>query len=972
MTEQADLTRWNRARLRRIRYVDGNAATFLETLRATLGKRLPDWQPGLPPSAAETPAARLARLEQQYDGPRGDLLWELTRAFARACAVLADHIDAFANEMFLDTAGEWESLRRLAQTIGYTPAPASSATTAIWLQARPGTAGTVPSGMRLQHVPAAGGAPLVFETLDSVPVDARRNAIRLVGHDRNPAVLDTAQLTLDRQVPGLRPGDPVVIEDAGSGRLLPRIASGVSSGPGSAILTLDSPVTADENIACGDAVVHLRPAARFGLTGPIPSTWILRDSLRLCRPPAAGIIEAGTVIHIWDGINDGAYRIAAEVAGADIRCPSRVEPARMLAGQAMQAGPVTPIAAADLQTAKIRPDPYELAGQGRCWSMLLPGNRMDLFNLRRIAWQLPSTSLADPVPCDVIDATYPMYLPEATDPAHGRRTRIVFALPEEVSNLLPEQEWDQQLRQAGLYLPLSAGLPVDVPLGTNGQPFPASVLCGADPGIRSGDLVLVRDGAAVAARADRSGPPTGGGGAWEIRVAQWSGDAAAVYHRATTSAYAAFTVRARLDEHALNPTPLTGSGLELTEQVSEGQDVLVEREGQPALTFLARVTAAAPADGGGSRVTLDRELHADDGYLVGTTVVHGNVVRAGHGERRPERVLGSGDGTTAYASYLVHEPLVATVPDATAPHGARLDIEVLVDGQPWKLVDTLAGSGPADAHCFARLTEDGGLLIGFGDGRNGRRVPAGVDNVRIRYRAGAGAAGNQIPPQGLRPVDLPPLITAARQPLSPAGGDDAEDLTSLRTRARAMVRALERGVTLDDIAALTASYRGIEQATALPASGPARDRRPVVRVVVVPVGADTVAGPLGQQLHAYLAAHATPAVDILPPEAYHAVLVPIDVIVDLAPGAEPNDVKAAVRRAVPGQLGPRQRRLGQPLRLSEVYAVAEAVAGVAASTCSFRTPPGDPHLWPARPDELVGCDESMLTVKSRAEAEEGR
>jgi len=39
MSTGNDLTRWNRAGLRRFRYVDGNAVTFLEFLRAELAKR---------------------------------------------------------------------------------------------------------------------------------------------------------------------------------------------------------------------------------------------------------------------------------------------------------------------------------------------------------------------------------------------------------------------------------------------------------------------------------------------------------------------------------------------------------------------------------------------------------------------------------------------------------------------------------------------------------------------------------------------------------------------------------------------------------------------------------------------------------------------------------------------------------------------------------------------------------------------
>ena len=45
MTGRSDITRWNRAGLRRFQYVDANAATYLEELRVRLADRFPGWQP---------------------------------------------------------------------------------------------------------------------------------------------------------------------------------------------------------------------------------------------------------------------------------------------------------------------------------------------------------------------------------------------------------------------------------------------------------------------------------------------------------------------------------------------------------------------------------------------------------------------------------------------------------------------------------------------------------------------------------------------------------------------------------------------------------------------------------------------------------------------------------------------------------------------------------------------------------------
>src|SRR5262245_42743775 len=116
MSSPTDLTRWNRAGLRRFRYVDGNAALFLERLRARLEGDFPGWKAMQAPST-ETDEEKLARVLEQYQRGRHpvrpDWGWEICRALARACHVLGEHVDAYANEGYLGTATQWEALRRL-------------------------------------------------------------------------------------------------------------------------------------------------------------------------------------------------------------------------------------------------------------------------------------------------------------------------------------------------------------------------------------------------------------------------------------------------------------------------------------------------------------------------------------------------------------------------------------------------------------------------------------------------------------------------------------------------------------------------------------------------------------------------------------------------------------------------------------------------------------------------------------------
>jgi hypothetical protein len=183
----ADLTRWNRAGLTRFRYLDANAVTFLELLRVELADRFPDWT-GVAAPVVESETQRDERLQRQYEDPRGDWAWEITRALARSCHVLGEHVDAYANEGYLRTATQWEAVRKLVAVLDVQPAPPASASTPLVLEAK-GAAGTLPAGFAVRHTPEDGSPPVVFETLEELAVDAALDALRPAGWNRSPAPL---------------------------------------------------------------------------------------------------------------------------------------------------------------------------------------------------------------------------------------------------------------------------------------------------------------------------------------------------------------------------------------------------------------------------------------------------------------------------------------------------------------------------------------------------------------------------------------------------------------------------------------------------------------------------------------------------------------------------------------------------------------------------------------------------------------
>ena len=99
-----------------------------------------------------------------------------------------------------------------------------------------------------------------------------------------------------------------------------------------------------------------------------------------------------------------------------------------------------------------------------------------------------------------------------------------------------------------------------------------------------------------------------------------------------------------------------------------------------------------------------------------------------------------GDVLSHYADNVAHEGyLVASARDgrsAARRARAELGIGIEVDGNPWRQVPNLDGSGSDDHHYVVLRREDGATVIQFGDGVHGQR-PSSGDSIGVRYRARA-------------------------------------------------------------------------------------------------------------------------------------------------------------------------------------------------------------------------------------------
>ena len=236
-------------------------------------------------------------------------------------------------------------------------------------------------------------------------------------------------------------------------------------------------------------------------------------------------------------------------------------------------------------------------------------------------------------------------------------------------------------------------------------------------------------------------------------------------------------------------------------------------------------------------------------YDVATVTINANVVSASHGETPVSaEVLGNGDNGTPNQSFaLKGKPLSTPDPSRRAAGDPLHAIEVRIrtgspndtlslaaqllpsdlraTGQLWREVPSFDKSGPLDLHYRVSEAIDGSMRVMFGDGRNGRRLPTGFQNVVALYRVGAGAAGNVGPGQITLPKQKPAGVKSVTNPVAATGGVDAQDIKQTRAAGPIQARALSRIVSARDFEgfALTrpsiAKSLGTDRAAAGGASG---------------------------------------------------------------------------------------------------------------------------------------------------------
>ena len=233
----------------------------------------------------------------------------------------------------------------------------------------------------------------------------------------------------------------------------------------------------------------------------------------------------------------------------------------------------------------------------------------------------------------------------------------------------------------------------------------------------------------------------------------------------------------------------------------------------------------------------------------------------------------------------------------------------------------------AQSNQFAFTTEeleDGGVVVIFGDGLNGRR-PSEDSEIRTTYRVGGGEDGNVGPNTLTELLSTIPGIASVTNPSAAVGGAEPESIGQIRVNAPKGLRALTRAVSLSDYAALAIQVPGISKASA---ESPSYN---VVTVYVAPFGGGPAPTELKNEVEDYFVDRKLVTHNVLIEDPDY-VTTNITATVVVKREFNRTAVEREVEAAVIDMLNFDRVDFGELVALSHVYNVINNVEGVSYAT----------------------------------------
>jgi hypothetical protein len=847
-------------------YRTGSWATFRESMLA----RLP---------SAEYPA--LAGLKTRDSD---DFSIALLDAGSVMLDVLTFYQERLANESYLRTATQIQSLTELARLIGYQPAPGvgSSVFLSFSLSSTPGSpsdpttqAITIPKGTQVQSVPAQNQTPQTFETAADILAKADWNALPVqtgvpwIPHSHDVSVY------LQGTATQLQPGDAILI--VGDER--------VQKGSANNQWDLRIVTSVEADTLKGRTYVTWGEGLGGGGVSPAnqnPKFFALRQRAALFGYNALNpLMLTGTIQwHLKDFLN----RVRSE----------------WLFGQSSDGSNLVTENLVDLDAV------YSKLAVGGWLALIVPDASVSrspagFISLCRIE-SVTSISRSDYSMSAKITRVGTDSQPNLATYYDGTRHTSVLTQSEE----LPVAEQPLTYPLYGSLLDLQ-GVRVDLvavqAVAIYGKRQKLQVNIGVNtlsfaPDDESGDLTL-KPGDVITLLGPRQLPLDSDG-----TIPDWTTFNVMRILRVLDPSGRAGTLAAPLTNFTLVPA---SSKDPVVQEFALVSSVSVETDLYPR-----------------TRIHLNSELL--NCYDRTATTVNANVGLASQGMSVTE-ILGGGQAYTPNQKFSLKQTPLAFVQAPTAT-GRLSSLQVTANSVAWKEVTSLYEQG-ASAQVFATLNQPGGNTdVLFGDGVEGATLPTGQNNIQANYRIGSGLSGNVAAGSITTLIDRPLGVSGVNNPSAATGGQDPQAVNDIRANAPLSVLTLGRAVSITDYQNFAQSFAGIAKAYAIwIPSGPGRG----VFVTVAAAGGSALPprnptlGNLISALHDY----GNPLIPITA-VSFLETLFSFSGDIKYDPAYDATAVKASVLAQLRQSYSFSARSFGQGVSVDELEAFIQGVPGVIA------------------------------------------
>jgi hypothetical protein len=311
-------------------------------------------------------------------------------------------------------------------------------------------------------------------------------------------------------------------------------------------------------------------------------------------------------------------------------------------------------------------------------------------------------------------------------------------------------------------------------------------------------------------------------------------------------------------------------------------------------------------------------------YTRSSLSIFANVVKATHGQTVTQ-ILGSGDGSQTYQSFTLSRPPLTYVSAANAS-GIQSTLEVYINNIQWQETDSFAGLGSKDQQFITQTDGSAKTTIIFGNGEEGARLPTGVQNVNTAYRTGIGSPGNVVAGQISMMTTQTLGVSGVNNPLDASGGADAEAIEDARANVPLAVTTLGRIVSLQDYADFARTFAGVGKAQVVQLSN---GQQQVIYLTIA--GADDIPIDPTSDLYLNLVAalqnlgDASLAQQV---DVYELVTLVLSANVQIDSTYLWDPVAAQIQSTLQGEFGFGSRDLAQPALLCEIIAAIQNTPGV--------------------------------------------